>query len=107
MSKLREIMEEMQQRVLDDVPISPGSWVESSLRINALRGELDNELVAYEMIIADDIASKIEEGKSGSIAEKLCKRGETYSKYLKLKAELKRIDEYIRLSKRRASINEF
>jgi len=107
MSKLREIMEEMQQRVLDDIPISPGSWVESSLRINALRGELDNELISYEMIIGETIASFIIEGKPATVAEKLAKTGDVYKKYLELKAKLKRIDEFIRLSKKRASINEF
>ena len=45
--KLREIMEDMTQRVINDTPISPSSWCESALRINALRGELDNELIAY------------------------------------------------------------
>lgn len=104
---INQIMEEMEKRVVDNLPISPASWVESSLRINALRGNLDNELVAYEMIINDNIAKLIEEGKSATVAEKLSKTGETYKKYLELKAKLKRIEEYIRLSKRRASINEF
>jgi len=104
---IREILNDMEQRVIDDVPISPSSWVESSLRINALRGTLDNELIAYEMIIAENVAVYIEEGKSATVSEKLAKRGETYKKYLELRAELKRIDEYIRLSKRRAVINEY
>lgn len=102
--KLKEIMEEMTQRVLDDTPISPSSWVESALRINALRGEMDNELIAYEMLIGDKIAELINEGKTGTVAEKLAKTGETYRKYLELKAELKRVDEYVRLAKRRAVI---
>lgn len=104
--KLKEIMEEMTQRVLDDTPISPSSWVESALRINALRGEMDNELIAYEMLIGDKIAELINEGKTGTVAEKLAKTGETYRKYLELKAELKVIDEFIRLAKRRA-VTEF
>lgn len=104
---IKEIMEEMEGRVIRDEPISPASWVESSLRINALRGTMDNELVALECIIGDDIANLIEQGKSGSVAEKLAKRGEVYKKYLELKAELRRIDEYVRLSKRRATINEY
>jgi hypothetical protein len=105
--KIREIMEDMQQRVLDDEPISPGSWVESSLRINALRGELDNELISYELIIGEVVATFILEGKSASVAEKLAKTGEVYKKYLELRAELKRVDEYIRLSKRRSALNEY
>lgn len=104
---IKEIMENMQTRVLNDEPISPSSWVESSLRINALRGTLDNELVSYECILGDNIANLIKEGKSAAVADKLSKTGEVYKKYLELKAELKRIDEYIRLSKRRASINEY
>jgi len=105
--KIREIINEMSQRVINDEPISPGSWVESALRINALRGELDNELIGYEILISEKVAGLINEGKSASVAEKLSKIGETYKKFLELRAELKRIDEFIRLSKRRASINEF
>ena len=105
--KIREIIKEMSQRVINDEPISPGSWVESALRINALRGELDNELIGYEILISEKVAGLINEGKSASVAEKLSKIGETYKKFLELRAELKRIDEFIRLSKRRASINEF
>ncbi|NCD07201.1 MAG: hypothetical protein EOL97_13890 [Spirochaetia bacterium] len=104
---LKEIMDTMATRVLNDEPISPASWVESALRVNALKGELDNELIAYELLIADSVAKMIEEGKSGTIADKLCKRGETYKKYLELKAELKRIEEFIRLAKRRATIQEW
>lgn len=105
--KLREIMEEMTQRVLDDTPIMPSSWVESALRINALRGELDNELIAYELLIGDKIAELINEGKTGTVAEKLAKTGETYRKYLELRAELRRVDEFVRLAKRRAVIGEY
>jgi len=105
--KLREIMEEMTKRVLEDIPISPSSWVESALRINALRGEMDNELIAYELLVGDKIAELINEGKTGTVAEKLAKTGETYKKYLELKAELKRVDEYVRLAKRRAVIGEY
>jgi hypothetical protein len=105
--KLREIMDEMTKRVLEDTPIMPSSWVESALRINALRGELDNELIAYEMIINDNVANLINEGKTGTVAEKMSKTGETYKKYLELRAELKRVDEYIRLAKRRAVIGEY
>jgi hypothetical protein len=105
--KLREIMEEMTKRVLEDTPIMPSSWVESALRINALRGELDNELIAYELLIGDRIAELINEGKTGTVAEKLAKTGETYKKYLELRAELKRIDEFVRLAKRRAVIGDF
>ena len=59
------------------------------------------------MIINDNVAKLIEQGQSATIAEKSCKIGEVYKNYLELKAELKRIDEYIRLAKRRAVIGEF
>ena len=52
----------------------------------------------------DKIAELINEGKTGTVAEKLAKTGETYRKYLELKAELKVIDEFIRLAKRRAVV---
>ena len=102
-----EILNEMQNRVLNDEPISPASWVESALRINAMRGELDNRLVGLEMILGDNIAKLINEGKPATVADKLSRTGETYKQYLELRAELKRIDEFVRLAKRRASINEY
>jgi hypothetical protein len=105
-SKLDEILAEMERRVEEDIPISPASWVESALRINALKGSLDNQLAQYQFEMMNKEADLIKEGMASTKANILAKQAINYQAYLETKAKIARIEEYIRLSKKRASINE-
>lgn len=104
--KIEEIMETMENRVINNEPISAGSWVEVALRINTLLSDKDNELACYEAEMANREAELVEKGETSSKAKILKTRAVDYKKYLELKGELKRIDEFIKLAKRRAMINE-
>jgi len=101
-----DLLHDIEQMVIEDHPISPPQWVDYGLKINSLRGTMDNESARLEGLFADLTAQYIREDKSASVAEKLAKSGNEYRKYLELKAQLKRIDELIRLAKRRASIDD-
>lgn len=101
-----EIMKEMENRVIDNIPITPSSWVESALRVNALKGDMDNQLACYEAEMANREAEIVEQGETSSKAKILKIRVVDYKAYLELKADLKRIDEFIKLAKRRAITNE-
>ena len=105
--KIEEIMENMENRVINNEPISPASWVESALRINTLLSDKDNELAVYEAEMANKEADLVEGGETASKAKILKTRAVDYKKYLTLKGELKRINEFILLAKRRCSINEW
>lgn len=104
---IQQIMENLETRVINNEPISPASWVEASLRINTLLSDKDNELACYEAEMANKEAELVEQGETSSKAKILKTRAIDYKKYLELKGELKRIDEFIKLSKRRAIINEY
>jgi len=103
----KQILQEVEEKVLSDREISASQWVEYAMKINVLKGSMDNFLACYEADFADRMTKFIEEGKSATIAEKLSKCGDDYKRYLILKGELKRIDEFIRLAKRRATIQEY
>jgi len=105
--KIEEIMENMENRVINNEPISPASWVESALRINTLLSDKDNEIACYEAEMANEEAKLVEADETASKAKILKIRAIDYKKYLKLKGELKRINEYILLAKKRATINEW
>jgi hypothetical protein len=105
-SKLDEILAEMERRVEEDIPISPASWVESALRINALKGSLDNQLAQYQFEMMNKEADLIKEGMASTKANILAKQAINYLDYLQIKAKIVRIDQYIMLAKKRSIINE-
>ena len=104
---INSIMKSLEDKVINNEPISAGYWVESALRINTLLSDKDNELACYEAEMVNAEANMIEEGQMASKAKVLKTKVIDYKAYLLLKGELKRINEYILLAKRRASINEF
>ena len=104
---INEIMNNLEKRVINNEPISPASWVEASLRINTLLSDKDNEIACYEAEMANREEELVEQGEASAKAKILKTRAVDYKKYLELKGELKRIDEFIKLSKKRAIINEY
>ena len=101
-----EIIGEMKDRVEQNIPIHPASWVESATRINVLADTLDNQLAEYEGTMAEKEAEFVQEGEPANKAKILARNYINYTAYLKLKARIKRIDEYIKLAKRRAMIEQ-
>jgi hypothetical protein len=101
-----QIIDEMKRRVDEDIPIHPASWVDSATRINVLADTLDNQLAEYEGTMATAEAEYVKDGEPGVRAKTLAKTHIDYTAYLKLKAKIKRIDEYIKLAKRRAMIEQ-
>lgn len=106
MTTIKDIMSELEQRVINNIPISPGSWVEAALRVNALKGDLDNEIVLLESMMADREATLVAEGQPATKAKVLARQSVDYKQLLTLRAYANRIDEFIRLAKRRAVVNE-
>ena len=100
---IQEIINTMKERVERDEAISPSSWVETAIRINVMADTMDNKLAEYEGSMAEEEACIVESGESASKAKILARRKIDYTEYLKLKANIKRIDEYIKLAKRRAT----
>ena len=101
-----QIMKEIENRVIKDQPISAGSWVESAIRVNALVGSLDSEIARYEALMVNIEAEYLKAEKSAVASKILAKTEIDFEDYLKKKAKREQIDEFIRLAKKRSTINE-
>ena len=99
------IIEEMRSRVEENIAVSPVSWVESALRLNVLASDLDNDLAEAEGKMAEKESELVEENPA-SKSKILARKSIDYTEYLKLKAKLKRIDEYIKIAKKRSMLQD-
>ena len=107
MKTLDSILDDMTTRVKENQPVSASNWLDAAIKINALKGDLDNEIADYEgeLIMAESLL--IGEGKSQSAARTLCRANIGYKDYLRAKAKAKRIEEFLRLAKKRSMVEEF
>lgn len=106
--KIEEIINEMQERVENNQPISPASWCESALRIEILATNLDDELAEMEALMETEEARLMGEGDiSSAKAKTMSKLVVDYVHYLKLRAKIKRINSFIITARRRSQISEF
>ena len=101
-----QIMEELEKRVRDNIPISPGSWVEAALRINQVADDMDNLLANYEAEMITIEVEYLKQDMSSTKAKAMAKSQIDYKDYLVKKAMRKRINEFIMLAKRRSRIEE-
>lgn len=109
MKTLDDILNDMEQRVRENQPVSPANWLEAAIKINALRGDLDNDIADFEAQLILVEGSYIKQGEPQTKAKSLTryKYNEDYNKLLKAKAKSKRIEEFLRLAKKRSMLNEF
>jgi hypothetical protein len=98
------IISELQTRVLKGDAISPASWVEAALRVNILGEDMDNELAKMENMMLEIEAQYVKTDMSSAKAKTLAKSEIDYEEYLQLKAKKLRIDEFIKLAKKRSTI---
>lgn len=96
----------MEQKVANNEPISATLWIESATRINMLAGDLDNQLAHLEAQMNTIEAELITQDMPAAKAKVLARSKVNYEQYLRLKAVLNRIKEFLSLSRRRASIQE-
>ena len=100
------IMEEIERRVRENQAISPASWIEAALRVNLLGAELDNKLANYEAEMIAIEAEYLKTDISSAKAKTLAKGQIDYKDYLETRARFKRVNEWIMLAKKRATIQE-
>lgn len=99
-----KIIQNLEKKVQNNEPISPGYWIEAALRVNQLSGDLDNELANYEAQMNSIEAEYIKQDMPASKAKVLAKSQIEYKVYLEKKALKKRIEEWIMLAKKRSVI---
>lgn len=100
-----DILQTMRDRVLNDISVSPASWIDSALRLNTLASaDIDKYIAGYEACMIEKEAELIENGESASKAKILKTKAIDYESYLLIKAKAERVTEYIRLAKKRAVV---
>lgn len=104
MQTAESIMALMEQEVASNTPISPSKWCEAALRVNALAGDLDNQIAHYEAEMNTIEAEYIKTDMPAAKAKVLARSQIKYEEYLKLKAVLNRIKEFLSLARRRSTI---
>lgn len=100
-------MEIFEKDVADNKPISPAKWCEGALRVNALAGDLDNQVAHIEAEMNNIEAEYIKTDMPSSKAKTLAKAQVDYEKYLQLKSKLNRVKEFLSLARKRSQINEY
>lgn len=103
---LDEILNSFEERVKNDQPISATEWLYGSVKLNALRGSLDSEIINLKFSINKFKAELLKESIPSNKAEALSQATEEYKKWEELRAKANRITEFIRISKQISRINE-
>ncbi len=101
---LDEILQVMRKRIIDNVQVSPASWIDSALMLNVLSEDIDNELAGYEAHMAEKRVEYIRKDHSAAASKELARSDIDYKDNLYLKAKRKRVDDYIMLAKKRAIV---
>ena len=100
-------MKILEDKVIGNFPISASYYCEMALRVNALKGELDNEIALLEAQLMNIEAELVGQDMPSSKAKTLARSKIDYKKLLELKSKEKRVEQFIMLAKKRATINEY
>lgn len=95
------------QAVEDKQPISPEVWLDGAQKLNILQEDLDDAIVVAEMFIAQKKSESIAEGASVSVADRMADASPESAHLRLLLAKKKRVEEHIRIAKKRAEIRTF
>ena len=101
------IIETMEKWVREKHPISPAQWLDASAKLNVLRGELDDKYFELEYHLATMKKELLSiDNKSVAKAESIIKAEPLYLEMRKLGGFIKRIEEFIKISKKQSSLKE-
>jgi len=101
------ILEQFREWIEGKHPISQEVWLDSAAKLVILAEDIDDQLSEMEGQMADRERISIEEGDTAAKAKILKTGSIDYKLYLTLKAKRKRIDEHIRIAKKRERHPDF
>ena len=105
MKTIRSILLQMKKTVEQEQTQSPNWWIDRAIELNVLWQDLKQEMTKYEMLYKSEVVELIEKGNKISQAERTVEASsENYSTYQYLKGRDKIIEEFIKLAKKRATI---
>lgn len=101
------IISTMKQWVEDKHPISPTKWIEASAKLNLLIGDENDKLYELESKIAKERAELLSQDKmTVAKANVLIEATDDYKEYRKQNARIKQIQEFVRISKKQATLSD-
>lgn len=98
---IEAILTWFKSQVEQKAPIAPSTWLDGAQKVNALFGELDEQLIKAEVAVNREQARFLEIGKSAAASKVLAKNTESYELYLTTKARREQAIEFIRIAKKR------
>lgn len=93
------------KRVSEQEIIPPDHWMQGAIFLNVLIGEENNKMITLEQEYMKEVIKWIDLDKSNAEAEKRAKATESYTNYKRQKAFVAQCDEFIKLSKKQATIS--
>jgi len=99
------ILNTMKGWVENKEPITADRWLEAAAKMNVLRGELDDNLFRIEHDLAVAKANLLASGDMTSAkADAVIKADDRYLMMRKANAQIKQLEEFIRIAKKQASL---
>ena len=101
----------VEEDVKNGVPLDPTQWIERAMKINAVMNSLIDRISQLDIIVAlarrDLVVGLDEQGKpmTSAKAKIICDAMPEYQESARLQAKKKQAEEFIRLCKRRATMD--
>jgi hypothetical protein len=99
------ILNQFTEWIENKTPISPEVWIDGAFKLNVLLEDLDEQIVVMETKMSEAEMELIQNDIPISKADILKRDAIDYNQYLSSIARKKRIEEFIRLAKKRQIIN--
>jgi len=101
------IIETMKKWVEEKHPISPATFLNAGLKLNILRGDLDDHYFELESELAKQKATLLgRDEMTVAKADAIIKAEDKYKEMRKAQAQIKQVEEFIRLAKKYSSLKE-
>lgn len=101
------IINQMAEWVEQKKSIAPSLWLQASAKLNVLRGDVDDKIYTLEHNLNVEKAELLKDQEMTSAkAESIVKARPEYMEMRKLTAKGKQIDEFIKISKKMATLKD-
>ena len=106
MTSADSILEVMHDKVVNKEPIPPSWWVDAAFKLNVLIGDEHDRLYSLEGSIAKERAAYIADDNSVAAADAYVEASDDYPVMRRQKAKINQIEEFIRIAKIRAKLQD-
>lgn len=101
------IIDTMKKWVEEKHPIAPSLWLDASLKLTVLRGDVDDKYFELESELAKEKADLLSmENMTVAKADTIIKANDKYKEMRKLGGTIKQIEEMIRISKKYSTLKD-